>query len=133
MTSLGLGNPPILHKGSGAARTDPNPRQVVLWVGVADPVLSNFRDRLPQAVQRMLECAECGLPHCVGAFEGRPMWLRRIFYDKRPVGYGILIAEWMTIHPKAKMPSDYTTRSAAALVVLKDLGLNPIRHLTDRR
>lgn len=132
MTSLGLGNPPIPQEKPIAPDADPVPRAVVLWVGVTDPVLANFRDRLPSTTLRMLECADLRIPHCLGAFQGNPMRLQRILYNGRGIGYGVLISEWMTILPKAKLPTDYSRALAAAYNVLEPLGLNPLRHLTDR-
>jgi len=116
-----------------APATEPTARQVVLWVGMSDAVLSPMRDRLPADTLRMLECADSGIPHHVRFGAGPLVALRRIRYDRIPLGYGIVISQWMTIAPKCVRPPEYMKAEIVyARKTLETLGLVPQTHLTDK-
>ena len=132
MTLLELGNPD--SKRLTAPATDPVARQVILWVGISDPVLAPLRDRLPKATQRMLECADVGIPHCVRIGNGPHVALKRIRYGRVPLGYGVEIARWMTIAQKCVRPDseEMDARVNYVRAILRALGITHITHLTDR-
>lgn len=111
----------------------PIARKVVLWVGVSDSVLAAVRDNLPKRTRAMLDSAEMGFPPLVRINGDSPIPVRRIRYDKVPLGYGILIAEWMTIATKVSIAEHMSGNIAKAMTVLRVMGLMPRMHLTDQQ
>jgi hypothetical protein len=132
LTLLELGHPEA--KGRAAPAADPVARPVILWVGIADPDLAPVRGQLPATTQRILECADAGVPHCVRVGGGPHVALKRIRYTRTALGYGIEIARWMTIAPKGVRPDDeeMDARVGYARRILKALGIACHTYLTDR-
>jgi hypothetical protein len=58
--------------------------------------------------------------------------VRRIRYARKPLGYGIIVAEWQTIASKTSIPDYMAPRLEAARRILQQLGLVPRVHLTDK-
>ena len=129
MVTLQLGQPaPAASKSNNLIA-----RKVVLWVGVSDSVLAPVRENLPKRTRGMLDSAEMGFPPLVRINGDSPIPVRRIRYDKAPLGYGVLIAEWMTIATKVSIPAHMSGNIAKATTLLRVMGLIPRMHLTDQR
>jgi hypothetical protein len=134
MVTLGLGNPVPARQKLTAPAADPVARRVILWVGVSDPVLRGMRDRLPGPTKDLLHCCDQGFKHWFRV-RGISFEMKRIRYDGKPLGYGIVVAEWQTIAPttqKMTIPEEMQGKLNASRLILQNLGLVPRSHLTDR-
>lgn len=133
MTLLQLQQPRRLRRLTAVVDSAPTTaRPVVLWVGVPQGEIEAIRDVLPARIQRMLDCADAGIPHIIGQIDRRPVTLRRVRYDSRVIGYGIIVSTGQTFEPRAIIPESFSPKVAEARRILQSIHFPASTHLTDR-